>query len=104
MRAAIRFVLLLCTATMLHAQAPVQQPRFALEISEDGFPPLFVIVHEGQQGGGMFFSFALHQLPGDGARSLSENSSLLLLNSLEKECKCVRIIWNHGETIPILPS
>ena len=37
-------------------------------------------------------------------RSLSENSSLLLLNSLEKECKCVRIIWNHGETIPILPS
>jgi hypothetical protein len=38
------------------------------------------------------------------ARSLSENSSLLLLNSLEKECKCVRIIWDHGETIPILPS
>ena len=38
------------------------------------------------------------------ARSLSENSSLLLLNSLEKECKGVRIIWNHDETIPILPS
>ena len=38
------------------------------------------------------------------ARSVSENSSLLLLNSLEKECKCVRIIWNHGETIPNLPS
>jgi len=69
MRAAIRFVLLLCTATMLHAQAPVQQPRFALEISEDGFPPQFVIVPEGQQSGGMFFSPALHQLPGDGARN-----------------------------------
>ena len=38
------------------------------------------------------------------SRSVSENSSLLLLNSLEKECKCVRIIWNHGETIPNLPS
>src|SRR5713226_9158590 len=37
-------------------------------------------------------------------RSVSENSSLLLLNSLEKECKGVRIIWNHGETIPNLPS
>src|SRR6266699_3638589 len=38
------------------------------------------------------------------SRSVSENSSLLLLNSLEKECKCVRIIWSHGKTIPNLPS
>jgi len=62
---AIRFVLLLCSATMLHAQAPVQQPRFALEIREDGFPSHLVNVPEGRQVGGvdsMFFD--LHQLPG----------------------------------------
>ena len=37
-------------------------------------------------------------------RSVSENSSLVLLNSLEKERKGVRIIRNHGENLPILPS
>jgi hypothetical protein len=37
-------------------------------------------------------------------RSVSENSSLVLLNSLEKECKGVRIIRNHGENLPNLPS
>jgi hypothetical protein len=37
-------------------------------------------------------------------RSVSENSSLVLLNSLEKEREGVRIIRNHGENIPILPS
>jgi hypothetical protein len=63
MRPAIRFVLLLCSATMLHAQAPVQQPRFALEISQDGFPPHFVNVPEGRQVVDAMF-FDLHQLPG----------------------------------------
>ena len=47
MRTASRFVLLLCTATMQCPQTPVRQPRFALEISMDGFPPQFVIVPEG---------------------------------------------------------
>src|SRR6266404_3881332 len=37
-------------------------------------------------------------------RSVSENSSFILLNSLEKECKGVRIILNHGENLPILSS
>ena len=37
----------------------------------------------------------------DKARSVSENSSLVLLNSLEKERKGVRIIRNHGENLPI---
>jgi len=32
---------------MLYPQTPVRQPRFALEINEDGFPPHFVIVPEG---------------------------------------------------------
>src|SRR6266404_2289616 len=36
--------------------------------------------------------------------SVSENSSLILLNSLEKDCKGVRIILNHGENLPILSS
>lgn len=70
MRTAIRFVLLLCTTTMLYAQTPVQQPRFALEISEDGFPPRFVIVPEGEQVGeldSMFFGPSLHPLPGHDA-------------------------------------
>ena len=47
MRTASRFILLLCTATMLYPQTPVRQARFALEINEDGFPPHFVIVPEG---------------------------------------------------------
>ena len=38
------------------------------------------------------------------ARSVSENSSFLLLNSLEKEHEGVRIIRNHGENISILSS
>jgi len=70
MRTAIRFVLLFFTITTLHAQTQVQQPRFALEISEDGYPPHFVIVPEGQQGGGvdsMFFDPFLHPLPGHDA-------------------------------------
>jgi hypothetical protein len=51
----------------------------------------------------------MQQFIGGGAdpeatRSVSENSSSLLLNSLEKECRCVRIIGNHGETVPNLPS
>ena len=47
MRTASRFVLILCTATTLYPQTPVPQPRFALEISIDGFPTHFVIVPEG---------------------------------------------------------
>ena len=66
MRTAIRFVLLFSSITTLHAQTPVQQPRFALEISEDGYPPHFVIVPE---GGGIdsMFSPSLHPLSGHDA-------------------------------------
>jgi hypothetical protein len=71
MRTAIRFGLLFFTITTLHAQTQVQQPRFALEISEDGYPPRFVIVPEGQQGGGIdsmfFFDPSLHPLSGHDA-------------------------------------
>ena len=71
MRTAIRFVLLFFTITTLQAQTQVQQPRFALEISEDGYPPHFVIVPEGQQGDGgidsMFFDPSRHPLPGHDA-------------------------------------
>jgi len=76
MRTAIRFVLLFLTITTLHAQTQVQQPRFALEISEDGYPPHFVIVPEGQQGGGidsMFFGPHLHPLPGHDAGNSEKN-------------------------------
>jgi len=86
MRTAIRFVLLFSTITTLHAQTQVQQPRFALEISEDGYPPHFVIVPEGQQAGGidsMFFSPALHQLPGYGARNPEQRKP----SAVELVCK-----------------
>ena len=67
MRTAIRFVLLFLTITALHAQTQVQQPRFALEISEDGYPPHFVIVPEGGGIDSMFFGPSLHPLPGHDA-------------------------------------
>lgn len=67
MRTAIRFVLLFCLNTM-YAQTPMrQQPRFALEITEDGFPSRFVIVPEDSGGGGIdstFFGASFHLLPG----------------------------------------
>src|SRR5260370_21762598 len=62
------------------------------------------LTHEGGQVREFYSALPRAVQVGIEARSLSENSSLLLLNSLEKECKCVRIIRNHGETIPILPS
>jgi hypothetical protein len=67
MRIAIRFVLLFSTITTLHAQTQVQQPRFALEISEDGYPPHFVIVPEGGGIDSMFFGPSLRPLPGHDA-------------------------------------
>ena len=65
MRTSVRFVLLFCLNTM-YTQTPMrQQPRFALEISEDGFPSRFVIVPEEPQGSEMrFFGSYLHLLPG----------------------------------------
>lgn len=67
MRTAVRFVLLFCLNTM-YAQTPMrQQPRFALEITEDGFPSSFVIVPEGPRSGAVestFFGASLHLLPG----------------------------------------
>src|SRR5260370_938182 len=38
MRTVIRLILLFCPATMLYAQAPTQQPKFAVERREDGPP------------------------------------------------------------------
>ena len=73
MRTAIRLALLLCATTMLYAQAPVRQPRFALEISEDGFPSRFVIVPEGGSIDSMSFGPTLQPLPGHDAGN-SENA------------------------------
>jgi hypothetical protein len=65
MRTAVRSILLFCISTT-YAQTPVrQQPRFALEIAEDGVPSRFVIVPEEPRGGEIdarFFDF--HLLPG----------------------------------------
>lgn len=67
MRTASRFILLLCTATMLYPQTPVRQPKFALEISEDGFPPHFVIVPEGGVDSTLTSAY-LHPLQGQDIR------------------------------------
>jgi hypothetical protein len=86
MRTAIRFVLPFLIITTLHAQTQVQQPRFALEISEDGYPTHFVIVPEGHQGGGigsMFLSPALHPLPGRDAGSSEKNQP----SAVKLECR-----------------
>jgi hypothetical protein len=86
MRTAVRFVLLLCTTTMLYAQTPVRQPRFALEVSEDGFPPRFVIVPEGDRVGelaSVFFGSSLHPLPGHDAG----NSEKTQTSAVKLVCK-----------------
>src|ERR1700721_321564 len=86
MRTAIWFVLPFLTITALHAQTQVPQPRFALEISEDGYPSHFLIVPEGQQGGGidsMFFGPSLHPLPGHD----TGNSEKPQPSAVKLECK-----------------
>src|SRR5436309_13366605 len=80
MRTASRFVLLLCTATMLYPQTPVRQPRFALEISEaeDGFPPHFVIVPEGGVDSTFRCQPFLHPLRGHVIRDSEKLSAINL--------------------------
>src|SRR2546429_2134526 len=48
MRTFIRLILLVCPVTMLYPQTPTQQPKFALEISEDGPPLHYELVPQGQ--------------------------------------------------------
>ena len=88
MRTAIRFVLLFCLNTM-YAQTPMrQQPRFALEITEDGFPSRFVIVPEDSGGGGIdstFFGASFHLLPGRDAG-----------NSEQTQPSAVRVVSKVG--------
>lgn len=84
MRIPIRFTLLLCITTMLYAQSPVQQPRFALEISEDEFPsPRFVNVPEVGGLDSMFFRASPHPLPGHEAG----NSEKTEPSAIELVCK-----------------
>ena len=84
MRTPIRFTLLLCITTMLYAQSPVQQPRFALEISEDEFPsPRFVNVPEVGGLDWMFFRASPHPLPGHEAG----NSEKTEPSAIELVCK-----------------
>jgi hypothetical protein len=51
MRTVIRLILFSCLATMLYAQTPTLQPKFALEISEDGPPLHYELVPQGEFGG-----------------------------------------------------
>jgi hypothetical protein len=41
-------LIVLLYATAVYAQKPVEQPKFALEMSEDGFPPHYLIVDQGK--------------------------------------------------------
>jgi len=58
MRTVIRLILLSCPATMLYAQTPTQQPKFALEISEDGPPLHYELVPQGELVRGESLSIA----------------------------------------------
>jgi hypothetical protein len=83
MRTAIRCILLLCITTMLYAQTPVRQPRFALEISDDGFPSRFVNVPEVGGLDSMFFHPSHHPLPAHEAG----NSEKTEPSAVELVCK-----------------
>ena len=57
-------LLLLLTTTLLRAQTPTPQPRFALEITEDATPPFYAIIQDGDsRSEATFFSTNLHPLP-----------------------------------------
>jgi hypothetical protein len=58
MRTVIRLILLFCPATALYAQTPTQQPKFALEISEDGSPLHYKLVPQGELVRGQSLSIA----------------------------------------------
>ncbi len=58
MRTFIRLILLVCPVTMLYPQTPTQQPKFALEISEDGPPLHYEFVPQGQLVRSESLSFA----------------------------------------------
>src|SRR5437667_7804688 len=81
MRTASRFVLLLCTATMLYPQTPVRQPRFVLEISEAsvGVRSHFVIVPEGRVDSTFRGHPFLHPLRGHDIRDSEKPSAIKLV-------------------------
>jgi hypothetical protein len=68
---------------MLCAQTPVQQPRFALEISEDGVPPRFVNVPEVGGVSSIFFHPSHHPLLGHEAGNSEETEP----SAVELICK-----------------
>lgn len=84
MHTALRFIFLLCITTLLRAQTPVQQPRFALEISEDEFPsPRFVNVPEVGGLDSMFFRAPPRPLP----RHEAGNAETTEPSAVELVCK-----------------
>ncbi len=86
MRIAMRFVLaFLCVSAMLCAQTPVE-PRFALEISEDGTMTRYQIVPEsGKVSLSTFLDPALHQLAGQDTGNIEKPkpSTVLLVCNVE---------------------
>src|SRR6202008_1057974 len=58
MRTVILLILLFCPATELYAQTPTQQPKFALEIREDGPPLHYKLVPQGELVRGQSLSIA----------------------------------------------
>lgn len=86
MRTFIRIAFLCCIATMLYAQTPAKQPRFALEITQDEFPARYQIVPEwGNVSLSTFVGPFLHALPGPGAGDTEQPkpSAVVLFCSVE---------------------
>ena len=95
MRTVIRLILLFCPATMLYAQAPTQQPKFALEISEDGPPLHYELVPQGELVRGESLSIApspyLHLRSGRTTADAKKNlaSALMLAYHLDGDAVAI---------------
>lgn len=95
MRTVIRLILLFCPATILYAQTPTQQPKFALEISEDGPPLHYELVPQGKVVSGQSLSIApspyLHLRPERGGADAKKNlaSALMLAYHVDGEAVAI---------------
>lgn len=94
MRTVIRLILLFCPATILYAQTPTQ-PKFALEISEDGPPLHYELVPQGKVVSGQSLSIApspyLHLRPERGSADAKKNlaSALMLAYHVDGEAVAI---------------
>ena len=97
MRPTALMTVLLC-ATAVYAQKPVEQPRFALEMSEDGFPPHYLIVGQGQ----VFSIFSVSGSPNPYFHPLPKHDTE---NAETAQPSALKLVCNlNGDAISITAS